>query len=66
MKRIIFSELLVLVAVLAVAYLCFQQQSAISDLELELDRVKGALLSSLDANPVPATNPQKAGTTDGA
>ena len=64
MKSVIFSELLILVAVLAVAYLCFQQQSAISDLELELDRVKGALFSSIDANPVPASDPQKASSPD--
>lgn len=64
MKSVLFSELLILVAVLGVAYLCFQQQSAISDLELELDRVKGALLSGLDANPVPASDPQKASSPD--
>jgi hypothetical protein len=52
MKSVVFSELLILVAVLAVAYLVYQQQGQISDLELELDRVRGAV-TGLTTNPVP-------------
>lgn len=48
MKASIAGELLLLVGLLAVAYLLYTQQEQINLLELEVDRVRGAFV------PVPA------------
>jgi len=42
MKASLYGELLLLVGLLAVAYLLYLQQEQLVSLELELDRVRGA------------------------
>lgn len=51
MKASIVGELLLLVGVLAVAYFVYVQQSQLVELELELDRMRGAIGATLP--PVP-------------
>ena len=53
MKATVTAELLLLVAIAAVAYLLYVQQQQLADLELELDRVRGAV-GSLAPPPVKA------------
>ena len=43
MKATVTAELLLLLAVAAVAYLVYVQQQQIADFELELDRLRGAI-----------------------
>ena len=52
-KASVTAELLLLVAIAAVAYLLYVQQQQLADLELELDRVRGAV-GSLAPLPVKA------------
>ncbi len=51
MKGTAVGELLLLVGLLAVAYLLYVQQEQLVAVELELDRIRGALAP--DAPPVP-------------
>lgn len=53
-KAALFSELLLLVGLLAVAYLLYMQQDQLVGLELELDRMRGHL--GADLPPVPAAS----------
>lgn len=43
MKAVAFSELLLLVAILAVAWFVYVQQEQLALLELEIDRLRGGL-----------------------
>jgi hypothetical protein len=52
MKASIVGELLLLVGLLAVAYLLYVQQDQLVQVELELDRMRGALGATVP--PVPA------------
>jgi len=59
MKASLAGELLLLVGLLAVAYLLYVQQGQLVNLELEVDRIRGAFTpvpaaSENDAAPVPA------------
>lgn len=51
MKASVTAELLLLVAIAAVAYLLYVQQQQLTDLELQVDRVRGAV-GSLAPPPV--------------
>jgi hypothetical protein len=62
MKASIAGELLLLVGLLAVAYLLYIQQEQIALMELELDRVRGAVGATVP--PVPAGD--SGAVTDGA
>lgn len=42
MKAVAFSELLLLLAILAVAWFVYVQQEQLASLEVELDRLRGA------------------------
>lgn len=54
MKASLAGELLLLVGLLAVAYLLYVQQEQLVTLELELDKVRGAL--GVTAAPVPVAS----------
>ena len=56
MKASIAGELLLLVGLLAVAYLLYVQQEQLVNLELELDKVRGALGATLPPVPVASEN----------
>jgi hypothetical protein len=59
MKATVMGEVLLLVGLLAVAYLVYIQQAQLVELELELDKLRGAVGATLP--PVPAaTNSDEA------
>ena len=51
MKASATAELLLLVAIAALAYLLYVQQNQLTDLELEVDRVRGAVGSLAPPTP---------------
>lgn len=51
MKASATAELLLLVAIAALAYLLYVQQNQLADLELEVDRVRGAVGSLVPPTP---------------
>jgi hypothetical protein len=55
-KASVAGELLLLVGLLAVAYLLYVQQGQLVELELELDRMRGAVGSHLPPVPVASDN----------
>lgn len=55
MKATVTAELLLLLAIAAVAYLLYVQQQQLADLELELDKVRGAIGSLA---PAPVSRPE--------
>jgi hypothetical protein len=56
MKATLTGELLLLVGVLALAYFLYVQQGQLVELELELDRMRGALGATLPPVPVASDN----------
>jgi hypothetical protein len=54
-KGMVISELILVLGLLAVAYLLYVQQEQIAELELEIDRVRGAVTGG--GAPVPAAEP---------
>lgn len=59
MKATLAGELLLLVGLLAVAYLLYVQQEQLVSLELEVDRLRGAF------NPVPVAQQDGSGLGEG-
>lgn len=53
MKASIFGEVILLVGLLALAYMLYVQQQQLTMLELDVDRVRGAVIPAA-APPVPA------------
>jgi hypothetical protein len=54
MKAAVLGEILLVVGLLALAYLLYVQQEQLAELELEIDRVRGAIGATLP--PVPAAD----------
>jgi hypothetical protein len=61
MKATVMGEVLLLVGLLAVAWLVYVQQAQMVELELELDKIRGALAggnSTAEAKPKAAPKPR--------